>query len=945
VGELGVIVGGLWHDVVVSEVAERAGEEFLAAAYPDERERAHAERWLGLLACLAGRGRIYWWKIPGLAPAQLVLAVRRLVLSVAIAAVVGWGCYVGLVLSTSGLIGAYAIALFLGLRWAGPALVARLRRPAAQLRLDPPRELRPHWPRGQQEAGQLFRGVLLLGLGILPVLVRLWSRRSTETDPAGAYRDERLACLATGLAWAPVGLLLGVLSGLGSSVLFEVVAAHVLLAVAVGVLLSGPYPLLKLSELVLSADWQDRVRFLSLLEDAADRGVLRRTAGGYEFRDAALLAQLTASGRAALAAQAETHAGRLARKGARSAIVRHLTPRGRKRACADFTAGAIAAAAVGFGILTASHRGPGPVDWVLYPLSALIGVLAGLPAGAIMLLLVRIVHVGSEMTLTYLPRLSRKRRLGLAAAAAVLVAALVAAAGTVLAEIVAFVLPAALVLACGGWACVFAFHRTRARRWRWLRAAPDVVAAATVGATLLLLMDHRLLTALPAAGFLFPVAGWGSFLLWRTMSGSARLAVRAAADLVFALLLGATVTLLLVWLANLLGMPRAEVATLRAVLDRVGALADLPWWAWTSAWLLLAAASLAFIRWPGRLKAAAKRFERWQAVAVTEITERALTGLHVGLLTTVFVGLAAPPAVTATLGDRLDVAYQVAFQRELVEEGEVAAYTAIATELAAEPKSPVLTRLVIRIHDIGPATDRDEASATETDNARRLGEAQALALAIAATPPLDPAARAAAASAGLTDPVPEPSDLANRAADVRQEETKEDDTAKRIEEAGDLAAKVVASLISIPSLSDNEVVQVVREYLAGLIEDSPLKDTFAAWIERLPGAKPPPDPAAEVVPVPERLEQAAEEELSTAFTGAGGEDPLTDEFATDPALSKAQAEDPLDGAVEIVNQARYAQEQRGPCAGCSVPASGDDNLPGDNNRPGDEPPEDHVEVP
>lgn len=929
----------------MSEVAERAGEEFLAAAYPDEREREHAERWLGLLACLADGGRVRWWEIPRLAPARPVLAVRRLVLGVALVAVIGWGSYVGIVLSPSSLFGAYAIVLFLCLRWGGPAVLARLRRPVTQLRLNPPRELRPHWPRGRKEAGQLLRGALLLGLGILPALVRQWSRRATDATPAGTYRDERLACLATGLAWGPAGMLLGALPALGTSLLPAVVAAHVLVAVAWGVLLSGPYPLLKLSERVLSADWADRVRFLPLLEDAADRGVLRRASGGYQFRDDALLAQLTASGQAALAAHAETRARRLAGQGVRAALVKYLTPRGRKRACADFTVGAIAAAAVGFGILTASHRGPGPIDWPLFPLSALIGVLAGLPVGAIMFLLLRLLHGGSEMTLTYLPRLSRRRRLGLATAAAVLVAALVAAAGTVLAEIVAFALPAALVLACGGWACVFAFRRTRARRRRWLRAAPDVVAAATVGATLLLLMDHRLLTALPAAGFLFPVAGWGSFLLWRTMNGSARLAVRAAADLVFALLLGATTTLLLVWLANLLGMPRAEVATLRAVLDRVGALADLPWWAWTSAWLLLAAASLAFIRWPGRLKAAAKRFERWQAVAVTEITERALTGLHVGLLTIVFVGLAAPPAVTATLGDRLDAAYQVAFQRELVEEGEVAAYTAIATELATQPKSPVLTRLVTRIHDIGPAADPDEASATETDNARRLGEAQALALAIAAAPSLDPAARAAAAASGLTDPVPDPSDLANRAADVRQEETKEDDTAKRIEEAGDLAAKVVASLISIPSLSDNEVFQVVREYLAGLVEDSPLKDTFAAWIERLPGAKPPPDAAAEVVPVPERLEQAATADLSAAFTAAGDDDPVTDPLATDPALSKAQAEDPLDGAVDIINQARYAQEQSGSCAGCAVSGGIDDNLPGDNNLPGDEPPEDHVEVP
>ena len=929
----------------MSEVAERAGEEFLAAAYPEQRERDHAERWLGLMACTAASpGTILWWKIPGLAPARLVLAVRRLILSLAVLAVIGWGSYVGAVQSKSALFAVYLVAIFLPLRWLGPMFFARLRRPVTRLRLDPPRAIRPRWPRGGKEVSQLIIGALMFGLGILPVLVRQWSGRSTAATPAAAYHDERMACLVTGLAWAPVGVLLGVLSALGTGLLPAVVAAHAAVAVAVGALLSGPYPLLKLSEPVLSADWGDRVRFLPLLEDAADRGVLRRANGGYEFRDEALLAQLQASGQAAAREQAKLRGRRLARKGVRATFVRYLSRQGRMRICIDFTAAAITAAATAFGIVTAGHGGA-PVNWVLFPLSALIGVLAGLPAGVIVFWLLRVVASGSELTLAYLPPLSRRSRLCLGLAVAVMAAALIAAAGAVLAEAVAFALPAALVLACGGWACVLAFHRTRGPRRRWQRAAPDVVAAATTGATLLLLVEHRLLTALPAAGFLFPVAAWGSFRLWRTMNAAERLAVKAAADLVFALLLGATTTLLLVWLANLLGMPRAEVATLRAVLDRVGALADLPWWAWTSAWLLLAAASLAFIRWPGRLKAAAKRFERWQAVAVTEITKRALTGLHVGLLTIVFVGLAAPPAVTATLGDRLDAAYQVAFQRELAEEGEVAAYTAIATELAAHPKSPVLTRLVTKIHDISTTEvtegqqESQAAVNTETDNARRLGEAQALALAIAAAPSLDPAARAAAAASGLADPVPEPSDLANRAADVRQEETKEDETAKRIEEAGDLAAKVVASLISIPSLSDNEVFQVVREYLAGLIEDSPLKDTFAAWIERLPGAKPPPDAAAEVVPVPERLEQAATADLSAAFTAAGDDDPVTDPLATDPALSKAQAEDPLDGAVDIVNQARYAQEQSGSCAGCAVSGGIDDN------RPGEEPPEDHVEEP
>jgi hypothetical protein len=90
----------------VSEVAQRAAEEFLAAAYPDERERERAERWLGIMACQGGE-RILWWEIPGLAPARVVLLVRRVVLGVAVVAVIGWGSYVGLAESTTGLVGAY----------------------------------------------------------------------------------------------------------------------------------------------------------------------------------------------------------------------------------------------------------------------------------------------------------------------------------------------------------------------------------------------------------------------------------------------------------------------------------------------------------------------------------------------------------------------------------------------------------------------------------------------------------------------------------------------------------------------------------------------------------------------------------------------------------------------------------------------------------------------
>ena len=38
-----------------------------------------------------------------------------------------------------------------------------------------------------------------------------------------------------------------------------------------------------------------------------------------------------------------------------------------------------------------------------------------------------------------------------------------------------------------------------------------------------------------------------------------------------------------------------------------------------------------------------------------------------------------------------------------------------------------------------------------------------------------------------------------------------------------------------PDVGGNEVLQIVCEYLGGLVEESPLKDVFAAWTGRLAG--------------------------------------------------------------------------------------------------------------
>jgi hypothetical protein len=129
------------------------------------------------------------------------------------------------------------------------------------------------------------------------------------------------------------------------------------------------------------------------------------------------------------------------------------------------------------------------------------------------------------------------------------------------------------------------------------------------------------------------------------MNDSDRLTVRAAADIAVSLTLGTTFILLLIWLANMLHVPPAEVTLLRGALSLAGVAIDLPWWAWSGLYLLLAGASLAFAIWPGRLAKTIRSFARLRVVPAAEVTRRELTALHIGLLVVVLIGVAAPAVV------------------------------------------------------------------------------------------------------------------------------------------------------------------------------------------------------------------------------------------------------------------------------------------------------------
>jgi hypothetical protein len=884
----------------------------MAAVYPDERWQAHAERWLGLLALQAGDEPLTWWRTIALAPRRALVNLRLLACGTLIAAMFIPGLIVVLNNDETRL---FAATVTLIAMWGSWTWSVRQRR-------DRGADLDKPW-----------------------------------ISAASSYREARRDCLRRALAWAPAGAVVGLVSApthSGAWVLPVAAAYSAGIALLAGVR-TGTYPLAWFAEVLLTAGWGERVALAALFEDAVEQELLRAVEGGYAFQ-ADLRDYLAQQGQAALAEHRRQLSGRLASPWARRLVLPGLTRKSINRASWDVIVGAGIATAIVVGAVLHFYGNLGHWAWILPLPAAVAGVLAGMVTYLVLTVAVRL----ARLAVAYVPGWPRDLRLFLAAGIIAIGALLVAFAGTVLAEVLAFCLPLALVAGCGAWACVLARRRTRGAARRWLRLAPDLIAAATIAAFLLVLVHRALLTAGPAAGLLFPVAAWGTARLWRAMAGSSRLTVRAAANLAGSLLFGGELVLLLVWLANVLRFSEPAVAVLRWWLEQVGSDADLPWWVWTGLYAVLAGLGVAIVRWPDQLKRVASRINGLRVIPAADVSQQVLTCVHIGLLLIVLVGLAAPPASGAVLRRQLSAAYAVALQREFDDAAERYAYQEIVAQYTPPSGKNALTAVVTKLSEVaGPGDSSQGATATEDDLARRVGETQALALALPPLPSLAEAEQEAASAAGFPEPAegsgpaegstPAEASLTAAAGAVEKLDDADDEADKQREAAADLAAKLVASTISIPSVSDNEVFQVVREYLSGLIEGSGLADVFAAWLHHLPGASPPPAPDAEVTPDPARLEAAATATLSRVTSAQGMDDPVTDPNADDLAYGAAQNEDPLDAAVDIVNDARYAQDPTGPCNSCIAPGiPGADGLERTLNEvfpeePGDEPGEEPEE--
>jgi hypothetical protein len=940
----------------------RHADEFLRTAYPDEHERAFAIRRLGWIAGqLEADELLTWWTIPAWVRPKQILIARRFVACAIL------GIAVGVAMAVTSRVW---VVVFLGIL--GFAAVINMRRSGQQRRSAAPRRAQPGatvvcWPRRRQLGGLLTYTVVTLGLGLLPGLVSLWVVPADQRPGATAgstYRADRLTTVIYGLACSPLGALLGILvlsPAYGSAGWLVGTVVIALGTGAWGGLVRGSsYSRLKLTELVLAARWHERAGLLRLLADAESRGVVHRAGVGYEFRDDALRVCLADLGRAALTGhqQAETSwsartwtrlraagAARLVRFMKRrtpgevprhpllSAVSGGLTRPRIDRIAFDLAVGAAIAVLAGY-LLFALPRGTRLAGEILDAvLLSLIGLVVATMAGKGLL---SWAAAGARWAATRLPELSRRARIGAVAGLVVIAAVLVAEAGTFLAGTLAFGVPAVFVTACGLWVCRLAFRRWRASPRSWLRKVPDQVAVATSAAALLVGVDRGLLTAQWATVLLFPVAVAGSVRLWTVMRDAGRLAIRAAADIALSLLLGGELVLFLVWLGNVLGMPRSEVDLIRTRLGAAGSYASIydGGLLWAGIYATLAVASVAFALHPGRLRSVIEWFQRLSLPQVFAVVQRVATGVYVSLLTIVFVGAAAPAALTPALQHQLRTAYVVALQRKLRMEAETSACDEIRSELSALTSPSAVTVLgdlvqAIR-HDARQQADSRSDAETENALAFRVGEEQAAALSLPGRPAPAPSGAASTESADPGGPAEEARALSRQATETAAEENADDQARDHLKAAFELAVTAVVNAVPVPDISKNEVAQIFTQYLSALVDDSKVIEVFEARLEHILHRHEPPGGEALIVPDPAKLDNAAQYDLDheTAVQGVTVLPPDASSVLLNPSASVAEiSREEIKEAVSAASQSQQIQET-GTCPECSDSGNGDDGSRG-----------------
>lgn len=366
-------------------------------------------------------------------------------------------------------------------------------------------------------------------------------------------------------------------------------------------------------------------------------------------------------------------------------------------------------------------------------------------------------------------------------------------------------------------------------------------------------IDRTLWTALVPPLCLLPVATGLALRGWPRLDRSRHLFVRAAADVVLSLLLGLDVVLVLLVGANFFALSPAAVRAVRGSLERLGPATEVPQFLWIALYAVLALAGIAAALGPKVWRRPWRWVTRARLVPSLTIGKRALTVVHLTLLVSTLVGIAGPPALEPAVRGQLRARYALALRDQLDSEATLSAYRAIRAAAPALPagQRPTLAAALLNVRTVAHSQASGHRTAdVEADLAWRLGSLQSL-IASSRGPlmPVQPLSTPAAQAAlrRMDAPVRGSPDLESRLDEVADRQEEGTRAHEALHEAAELAAGAVASALFLPGAADHELLQIVQEYLSGVIEGSPLKNLLVQAAERRwfrePAAEEPPDAA------------------------------------------------------------------------------------------------------
>jgi hypothetical protein len=420
------------------------------------------------------------------------------------------------------------------------------------------------------------------------------------------------------------------------------------------------------------------------------------------------------------------------------------------------------------------------------------------------------------------------------------------------------------ILALGAWLAVLVW-RPFLYFWLLFGLDPQIIVIALLTAAGLFVVlpfslldpkltplpvDRALWEALVPSLCLFPAVTWLAVVSWPRLDRSPRLVLRAAADVVLSVLLGLDVILVLLAGANLFGLSAATVRGVRELQERLQPLTEIPQLAWVALYAVLALAGIAAVLRPGTWQRPWRWATRARLVPSTTFARRGSTVIHLTLLVSTFVGIAAAPVLEPTVRGQLRARYALALRDKLEGEAALSAYEAIraAAPTMTAPQRQHLAASLSDVHDVArSAASGGRRTDVEADLAWRLAALQSIVVVTRHAPPARPLSSEAAAAALMRqgDPVRGAADLESRMGDLadRQEEGRR--AREALYQVAELAAGAVASAVFLPGTADHELLQILQEYLSGIVENSRLKNLFFQVAERRwfgePTAQQPPD--------------------------------------------------------------------------------------------------------